>query len=71
MRNRLSIPELSKASLENSMEGGNVNPHCGDECTVFVIFVEACSWCSDMGLGEQVHPSKVLQAGRRFSTDHA
>lgn len=52
MGNGLSIPEASKASLENSVEGECIHPHCGDEGSVFVVLIETDPGCSDTRVGE-------------------
>lgn len=61
--NGSSVPETSKPSLKDHVESRSVDPHRGDKGSVVTILVEAHPWCPNTGVGEQVHPRKVLSAG--------
>ena len=51
--NGLTKPEASKTSLEDGVEGGSVNPHCGDEGLVFMVLIEMYPYVPIQVLGSK------------------
>ena len=58
--NRLTKPDVSKTSLGDGVNGGSVDPHCGDEGLIFTVLVELYSWCFNTRVGAQIFLSQVV-----------
>ena len=56
----MGIPKGSETGLKDCMERGCVDPHCGNEGTVFMALIEVFPGCSKLRVGEEIQASKVL-----------